>query len=79
MVTDLTLAILPIFLVWNLSLNRRTKAAVAGILGMGAMSVFPNPPFSMLTSTSASIATIVRVPYLKDLNNTGDFLCTSPL
>ena len=46
MVTDLTLAILPIFIVWNLSLNRRAKAAVAAILGMGATSVIPNPPFS---------------------------------
>jgi hypothetical protein len=39
-VTDFTLAILPIFVVWNLNMNRRTKAAVAGILGMGAMLVF---------------------------------------
>lgn len=36
-VCDLTLGTLPIFLIWKLQMNYRTKAAVAGILGLGAM------------------------------------------
>ena len=37
---DLTLGLLPIFLVWNLHMNTRTKAALAAILGMGCVYVF---------------------------------------
>lgn len=36
---DLSLGLLPIFLVWNLQMNRRAKAALAGILGMGCVYV----------------------------------------
>lgn len=36
---DLTLGLLPIFLVWNLQMNLRTKAALAAILGMGCVYV----------------------------------------
>lgn len=36
-VCDLTLGILPIFLVWKLQMSHRTKIAVGGILSMGAM------------------------------------------
>lgn len=38
-ICDLTLGILPIFLVWTLQMNRRTKIAVAGILSLGATYV----------------------------------------
>lgn len=38
-ICDLTLGVLPIFLVWNLQMNRRTKIAVGGILSLGAMYV----------------------------------------
>jgi hypothetical protein len=36
---DLTLGLLPLFLVWNLQMNSQTKAALAGILGMGCVYV----------------------------------------
>ena len=36
-VCDLTLGILPYFIVWKLQMNNRTKLAVGGILSMGAM------------------------------------------
>jgi hypothetical protein len=36
-VCDLTLGILPYYLVWKLQMNNRTKFAVGGILSMGAM------------------------------------------
>lgn len=41
---DLALGLLPIALVWNLHMNVRTKCALAGILGMGCMYVYPLMP-----------------------------------
>ncbi|KAI2786239.1 hypothetical protein POX_g08622 [Penicillium oxalicum] len=55
---DLTLGLLPIFLVWKLHMNVRTKTALAGILGMGCV---------------ASAAVIVRIPFLHDYKDP-DFL-----
>lgn len=43
-ICDLSLGLLPIFLVWKLQMNRKTKIAVGGILSLGAMfvdSLFP--------------------------------------
>ncbi|KAJ6172778.1 hypothetical protein N7470_001845 [Penicillium chermesinum] len=60
-VTDLTIALLPIALIWNLRMKRRTKAAVAGILGIGCL---------------ASAAVIVRIPFVKHYQDK-EFLCTS--
>jgi hypothetical protein len=40
-VVDWTLGIIPVFLVWNLQMNPRTKISVAMILAVGAMLVFP--------------------------------------
>ncbi|KAJ5314717.1 Vacuolar protein sorting-associated VPS28 N-terminal [Penicillium atrosanguineum] len=57
-VCDFTLGILPIFLVWHLQMNRRTKVAVGGILSLGAI---------------ASVAVIIRLPFLKYYADT-DFL-----
>ena len=59
-IADWTLGILPIFMVWNLSMNGRIKAIVAGILGFAAIG---------------STATIVRIPFTKGLLETDDFLC----
>jgi hypothetical protein len=39
---DWTLGIIPIFLVWNLQMNSRTKVSVALILGLGAMYGTPS-------------------------------------
>jgi hypothetical protein len=36
-VADWTLGIIPVFLVWNLQMNSRTKLSVAAILAVGAM------------------------------------------
>lgn len=55
---DWTLGILPIFLVWDLAMNPRTKISVALILALGAIG---------------STATIVRIPYIKQLAQ-NDFL-----
>ncbi|PYI10933.1 hypothetical protein BO78DRAFT_426025 [Aspergillus sclerotiicarbonarius CBS 121057] len=53
---DLTLGILPMFLIWRLQMNNRTKIALAGILSLGAV---------------ASVAVIIRLPFLhyyEDIN-----------
>ncbi|KAB8076245.1 hypothetical protein BDV29DRAFT_154873 [Aspergillus leporis] len=47
---DFTMGLLPIFLIWNLQMDRRTKVAVAGTLGMACI---------------ASTAVIVRIPFLR--------------
>ncbi|KAI9151378.1 hypothetical protein HJFPF1_08580 [Paramyrothecium foliicola] len=57
--TDWTYSILPIFMVWNLQMNRRVKVSVVLILAAGAI---------------ASSATIVRFPYLHSLTDINDFL-----
>lgn len=41
-VVDFSLGFMPIVLVWNLQMNRRTKFAVGGILSLGAMYVDPS-------------------------------------
>ncbi|GFF49312.1 hypothetical protein IFM61606_01816 [Aspergillus udagawae] len=46
---DLTLGAMPALLVWGLQMNRKTKVALGGILGLGAV---------------ASVAVIIRFPFL---------------
>lgn len=56
---DWAFGILPLFIVWDLQLNRRTKALVVGILAFAAIG---------------STATIVRMKYIHNLINGPDFL-----
>ncbi|KAK8056602.1 hypothetical protein PG993_001829, partial [Apiospora rasikravindrae] len=56
---DWILGLLPIALVWNLELNWRTKASIAGILALGII---------------ASVATCVRIPFVWQLTHDSDFL-----
>ncbi|KAK4232217.1 integral membrane protein [Podospora fimiseda] len=49
-VVDLVLAFLPVAILWNVKLNKRTKIGVATLLSMGLL---------------AGIALIVRVPYVR--------------
>ncbi|KAG9242572.1 hypothetical protein BJ878DRAFT_388800, partial [Calycina marina] len=56
---DWIFAILPVFMVWDLQMNRSTKISVASILAMGAI---------------ASTATVIRFPYVASLADTTDFL-----
>ncbi|CAN8105333.1 unnamed protein product [Discula destructiva] len=58
-VTDLSLAVLPAFLLWPIQMKRRLKASVAVLLGLGAF---------------ASCATIVRLRYLTLYNNQAEFM-----
>ncbi|KAL4792187.1 hypothetical protein BDV19DRAFT_392359 [Aspergillus venezuelensis] len=57
-ICDFTLGILPVFLVWRLQMNKRTKLALMGIFGLGAI---------------ASVAVVIRLPYLKHYSDI-DFL-----
>ncbi|KAB8235896.1 hypothetical protein ETB97_003381 [Aspergillus alliaceus] len=60
-VCDFTMGILPVFLIWNLQMDRRTKVAVSGILGIACI---------------ASTAVIIRIPFLKHAKSP-DFLHTT--
>ncbi|KAH7323157.1 hypothetical protein B0I35DRAFT_499896 [Stachybotrys elegans] len=57
--TDWTFSTLPVFLVWNLQMDRKVKISVIAILAAGAI---------------ASSATIIRFPYLYSLTDIDDFL-----
>ncbi|ESZ95338.1 hypothetical protein SBOR_4272 [Sclerotinia borealis F-4128] len=58
-VTDLSTAVLPIFIVWNLKLSPRIKVAISILLGMGMF---------------ASIATIIRLKYFPNYAKAIDYL-----
>ncbi|KAI1844954.1 hypothetical protein JX266_008970 [Neoarthrinium moseri] len=56
---DWVLGLLPVALVWNLELSRRSKISIAAILGLGVI---------------ASSATLIRIPYVWQLTHDADFL-----
>lgn len=58
-ISDWTLGTLPIFLVWNLQMNTRTKVSVAVILSLGAIG---------------SLATVIRIFYIHQLRDAKEFL-----
>jgi hypothetical protein len=80
---DFTVGILPIFLVKNLKMDRRTKFAVVGILGVACMQVSPTTlifgtdTLTLNSASSAGSAVIIRMPFLHTFGDP-DFLCTSP-
>ncbi|KAF7595303.1 hypothetical protein BBP40_006552 [Aspergillus hancockii] len=57
-IADFTLGLLPCFIVWNLQMNRKTKIALAGIMGLGCI---------------AGATVIARIPYLSAYKH-ADFL-----
>ncbi|TDZ60811.1 hypothetical protein CTRI78_v004697 [Colletotrichum trifolii] len=57
--SDWCIGLLPIFLLWNVNLNRRTKVLVAILLSMGMI---------------AGVALIVRIPFVKHLAISTNFL-----
>ncbi|KAJ4394185.1 hypothetical protein N0V93_003402 [Gnomoniopsis smithogilvyi] len=58
-VADLVFAWLPIAMLWNVQLNKRTKVVVALLLGMGSV---------------AGLALLVRIPFVRILAVSPDFL-----
>lgn len=73
---DWIFGLLPIWIIENLQVNRRKRIALGVIMGLGAVyaSAYLQTTIS-LTSTSASIAPIVRIPYTVSLARSDDFLC----
>lgn len=57
---DLTLGLLPIFLVWNLQMNIRTKAALAAILGMGCVYVLIDLVYTKHVLTKSKTVPVQR-------------------
>lgn len=58
-IVDLTYAVLPALMVWDLQMPWRTKAMVAALLSMG---------------TVGSMGLLIRIPYLASLGSNLDFL-----
>jgi hypothetical protein len=74
---DWVLGLLPIAMIWNLQMNRRTKISLACILALGLLLVSLNPfilPQIKLINGSAGVATMIRIPYIRVLTITDDFL-----
>jgi hypothetical protein len=72
---DWILGLLPVAMLWHLQMNTRTKVSVAAILAMGLLYVFIPPVHCIPNiSCSAGVATMIRVPYIKVLALTQDFL-----
>lgn len=57
-ITDLTIGLLPVALIWNLRMNERTKMAIVGILGIGCMFVAPIP----FPRTTANLSLVQAPP-----------------
>jgi hypothetical protein len=74
---DFTIGSLPIFMVWRLQMKRGTKFVLSTILGLAYMFVYSNFPLIlelMLMMSRASVAVIVRIPFLHYAGRP-DFLC----
>ncbi|KAE8147068.1 hypothetical protein BDV25DRAFT_161145 [Aspergillus avenaceus] len=81
-IADFTLGLMPIFIVWNLQMNRKTKVALAGIMGMGCLYVLPTsspPPLSypLLTQHTAPAPPSSPASHTCPLTNTKTS-CTPP-
>jgi len=75
--TDLTIGLLPVALIWDLHMDRRTKAAIVGILGIGCMFVACSRlvfEFVLIDLCSASAAVIIRIPFVHHYKDR-EFLC----
>lgn len=87
--SDWCLGLMPIALLWKVNINRRTKAIIAVLLGLGMMLVpftflvllqLQKPPkLTRLTHApySAGIVLIVRIPYVTRLAPGFEFLYES--
>ncbi|KAK2764603.1 hypothetical protein FQN54_009298 [Arachnomyces sp. PD_36] len=63
-ICDFTIGILPIFLIWNMQANKKTKLAIAGILGMACI---------------ASTAVVVRIPFIETYREKDFLYATTPI
>ncbi|KAF7926756.1 uncharacterized protein EAE97_010265 [Botrytis byssoidea] len=56
---DWTLGLLPIWVMWDLKMSMKAKLSISGVLSLGLL---------------AGVTTIIRIPFIKDLPITNDFL-----
>lgn len=73
---DWVLGLLPIWLIWNLRLDTRTKLAAGILLSCGVMYASPLSQihlYIILTLISAGIAAMFRVPFIYTLTVSDDF------
>lgn len=78
--TDWFYAIIPIPMIWSVQMSVQKKMAVAFVLSLGVLYVLgetSTPLIFTLTSSSASIATLIRLKYLIGLTDQSDILCSS--
>lgn len=70
-------------MLWKVEMTKQTKITVIVILGLGVLYGFSRShPLSFWTSadpSSASVATLIRLRFLADLEETDDILCPSQL
>jgi uncharacterized membrane protein YuzA (DUF378 family) len=74
--TDIAYGVLVAVLTWNLNVDRRTKMLIAPLLGLTCVYVKGKAYMrkAMLTTSSASYAALVRMPYIENFRRV-DFLC----
>lgn len=83
--SDWLYALLPIAMIWGVQMTKQAKITVSIVLGLGILYVetagrVTGPCAVLLTGSgwcSASIATLIRLKFLSDLNDTADILCES--
>ncbi|KAE9370842.1 hypothetical protein N431DRAFT_510234 [Stipitochalara longipes BDJ] len=63
-VTDVIFGVLPIFVIWNLKMNKKAKMVVGALLALGIM----------LRPAAAGFTVIIRIEYVRLVNLTVDFL-----
>jgi hypothetical protein len=82
-IVDWLLAILPATILWNLKLERRLKISTYIVLAIGSLYAFPlrvrtlgytSVRTDFRNANSASIATIVRLPYASGFLASGDYM-----
>lgn len=75
--TDFACAGLPILVLWNMQMDRRTKVMTWVMLALGARYVGLRKRFYSIANSlhSASLSTIVRIPFLKYWTINADQLC----
>jgi hypothetical protein len=72
--TDIIFVTLPIFILWNANMSRRSKLSVGFILCLAALFVFPFPLLiNQLMHPSGVICSILRFRYVDGLTDTDDF------
>lgn len=66
--TDVSILILPIPIVWHLQITKSQKLAVSGIFLMGGLYVFvPENRVNLLRLSSVCVASIIRLTYLSSV------------